>query len=380
VGVGLIPLDVLPADIKRAACHFQLSISPLPRHTAYESILIHYSDEARNSHTSLFVLIVFFEPASPATLLLPHCYGNNNSSISSPCHQGCLIYFEQLPLSLPGLSSSNSTTNYEMPLARFIRSHRDSWPPTQVRLNGTLPNDEVEDIDEDPLTYFLTPAPSLDDDADMGVMDFDAGIEDSSHPPEIVRSVSPSSLDGLSRPRSRKASPEPELSDGPILDEEDDEEEEEYIRFQPNRMGLPFSLRDFTIDGVKMKPRSFTTPILSGNAGTADALLSPSSFHVSPSRGRTSARANGGRARSLSARRRPQRLWREPSPDVWSIEEETEEELMSEIGSSVAAGDIGDDEAAVKDKIEEIEVKEVQLEVLAAKPKKKVRFVLPVKD
>jgi hypothetical protein len=49
---------------------------------------------------------------------------------------------------------------------------------------------------------------------------------------------------------------------------------------------------------------------------------------------------------------RENHLWREPSPDVWSIEEETEEELMSDGG----------------------------VDIKAAKPKKKVRFVLPDRE
>jgi hypothetical protein len=265
-----------------------------------------------------------------------------------------------------------------MPLPLLSRSRRDSWPPTQVRLDPVLPSVEpaLEDIDDDPLTYFLTPAPAVEDVDIDDMLDFDAGIEDSNHRREIVRSVSPSSLDGLSRPKSRRSSPEPELSDGPSP--YDDDSEEEYIRFQPKAIGLPFNLMDFTVDGVKMKPRSFTAPVGSGNALTADTLLSPSSVHAPGNRGRTPARGLGhSRTRSLSARRRPQHIWREPSPDVWSIEEETEEDLNSEIGSSVARSDIGEEDAHKKG---EEEAKNKDLEVPAAKPKKKVRFVLPVKE
>lgn len=248
-----------------------------------------------------------------------------------------------------------------------------------MRLNPTNPADDPspEDIDEDPLTYFLTPAPLPDDvDDDSNIMDFDAGIEDSSHPREIVRSVSPSTLDGLSRPKTRKASPEPELSDGPTPDEDDDEE---YVRFRPNAFGLPFGLGDLTIDGIKLKPRAATAPATTGTDFTTDALLSPSSFHIPAARGRTPARGHGrGRTRSLSARKRPQHLWREPSPDVWSIEEETEEELNSEMSGSIAQSDAGD--SGADKKAEELKNKETNIEIPAAKPRKKVRFVLPVKE
>jgi hypothetical protein len=116
-------------------------------------------------------------------------------------------------------------------------------------------------MDQNPMAFFLSPAPSIEDmdvDDDL-IMDFDAGIEDLNHPREIVRSVSPSSLEGLGRPLPRRTSPEPELSDGQSPYEDDSEEE--YIRFQPqNTFGLPFSLRDFTIDGIKPKQRAATVP------------------------------------------------------------------------------------------------------------------------
>ncbi|TDZ31533.1 hypothetical protein C8035_v012243 [Colletotrichum spinosum] len=211
----------------------------------------------------------------------------------------------------------------------------------------TIPKDypSLDDIDEDPLTYFLTPAPGLED-ADVDMMDFDAGIEDNS-PREIVRSVSPSSLDGLSKPKGRASPPLPDLSDLATPEEED---EEDYIRFAPQGFSLPFTLRDFTIDGVKSRSKK-----------RSDGLLSPS---PPPSPGRTPARPGArGRQRSVSFRHRQQRVWREPSPDVWSIEEETEEELLSEIGSSIGMSDVEDDTH--------------NKDLEAAKPKKKVRFLLP---
>ncbi|KAF9870807.1 hypothetical protein CkaCkLH20_11706 [Colletotrichum karsti] len=231
-------------------------------------------------------------------------------------------------------------------------TRRDSWPPTQVRLMPTTPKDypSLDDIDEDPLTYFLTPAPDLEED-DVDMMDFDAGIEGNS-PREIVRSVSPSTLDGLNKAKGRKSPPVPDLSDLATPEEDD---EEDYIRFAPQGFTVPFSLRDFAIDGVKSN-RSKTHP---------DALLSPSS----PTRGRAPVRPGGrGRQRSVSFRHRQHHVWREPSPDVWSIEEETEEELLSEIGSSIGAvSDMEEDGNMGKD-------------VEAAKPKKKVRFLLPAEE
>ena len=117
-----------------------------------------------------------------------------------------------------------------------IWSQRDSWPPTQVRLTRSSsdksePRPLLEDIDENPLTYFLTPAPDTNDDIDDfsadDMLDFDAGIEDTNHPRAIIRSVSPSTLDGLSKLRAKAVSPDFD-SDVVTTDEEGDDED--YIR------------------------------------------------------------------------------------------------------------------------------------------------------
>src|SRR5689334_5664619 len=85
-------------------------------------------------------------------------------------------------------------------------------PPTRVRLHPSVGDDadiidlDLPNMDEDPLTYFLTPPqpPPLqdDDDAMDFQFEFDAGIEDAKHPAPSIRSVSPASLGGLSRPPS----------------------------------------------------------------------------------------------------------------------------------------------------------------------------------
>lgn len=252
-----------------------------------------------------------------------------------------------------------------MPMDSEMRSRRDSWPPTQLRLEPpsltkTKQSDEprplLEDIDDDPLTYFLTPTPiHEDDDAEIDGMIFDAGIEDPSHPHEMVRSVSPSHLDGLRKPdRDRPSSPEFD-SDITTPDEDDDED---YIRFTPNNSRL-LSFRDLHIDGLG----GSRSPAF---GRSANALLSPASFPAPQPRGRLHTIGRRGRARSMSVRSRSSHLWREPSPDVWSIEEETEEDLMGEPVNKT--GDDSEDDKTNGD-----------LEMKAAKPKKKVRFVLPVK-
>lgn len=212
------------------------------------------------------------------------------------------------------------------------------------------PRPLLEDIDDDPLTYFLTPDEDEEDDEmdlDVDMMDFDAGIEDANQPREAVRSVSPSSLEGLRKPDSaRPASPD---FDSDALTTDDDEDEE-YIRFSPSSPSfMLYPLRDLAVDGLRFRAKS---PVF---GLTANALLSPNSVPAPSSRGRGRTNSRGSarpQTRSLSARVRENHLWREPSPDVWSIEEETEEELMSDAG--------------IDDK--------------AAKPKKKVRFVLPDRE
>ncbi|EHK15201.1 uncharacterized protein TRIVIDRAFT_51356 [Trichoderma virens Gv29-8] len=250
-----------------------------------------------------------------------------------------------------------------MPMESIFSSRRESWPPTQLRLTPAMsikkrsgiehlePRPLLEDIDDNPLTYFLTPIPAEDEDdemdLDVDMMDFDAGIEDASQPREAVRSVSPSSLEGLRKPDStRPASPDFD-SDALTTDDDDDEE---YIRFSPTSSSFSLSpLRDLAIDGLRFRAKS---PVF---GLSANALLSPNSVPAPGRRGRGRTNSRGStrqQTRSLSVRARDDHLWREPSPDVWSIEEETEEELMSDAG----------------------------VDNKAAKPKKKVRFVLPDKE
>lgn len=261
-----------------------------------------------------------------------------------------------------------------MPAPTTPRSWRDSWPPTQMRLHRSIePEDTKMDeepdlsfIDDDPLTFFLEPAPLLDggeSEEDIDMMDFDAGIEDVKHPPPIVRSVSPSSLEGLGRPPVRPPTPprSPPSRNSPEVATPDYEDDgEDYIRF-----GKPaFSLREFAVTAKREKERR-------DKALAADMMLSSSAGSLSvpkpsASRGRPVARPGlGRRTRSWSSRQSPH-AWREPSPDVWSIEEEQEEELLSDVGSSVAADEMGSNTKPI--------------DIPAAKPKKRVRFAFPVRE
>lgn len=290
-------------------------------------------------------------------------------------------------------------------------SIRDSWPPTQVLLRSSIePPDadaEIDDLDlsyldKDPLSYFLTPpAPYTEEEDDDDLADdaYDAGIEDATHPPPIVRSVSPSTLDGLKRPEARpptpplpssgaagRASPSPDPDVDMLPTPEyttDDDNREEYIRLDrgapPLLLGLPFSLRDFAAAKSRMacgRKGSAREP-----KTAAEGLLSPTSQPHASARGRSAFRPGSRpvnaapppaaktavRYRGVPAGRSSPRAWRGPSPDVWSIEEEPEEEMVEE----KARGGEG-----VRKRSEGAAVDGAK----AAKPRKKVRFVLPPRE
>jgi hypothetical protein len=262
--------------------------------------------------------------------------------------------------------------------------------PSQVLLQPSVERDEgeIEDLDlakmdDDPFMYFLTPTSSSyvqDETLDFD-MDFDAGIEDSKHPPPIVRSISPSSLGGLSRPPPRPPTP-PRSPATPDLDYDlsatpDEHEEYDYMdQFwppkRPNPLSLPRRLKD------KFKGH------LQPDTDMTDTLAPPVSPHLprASTRGRAVpmsgpkpvATSTGSTSRTRRFRTMPSRLsphtWREPSPDVWSIEEEPENELHSEMGDS----------SFIEEGVAGLVGKTRAVDIPAAKPKKKVRFVLPAME
>jgi hypothetical protein len=266
------------------------------------------------------------------------------------------------------------------PPAERLHARTGSWPPVSLRLPPPVVRSqseqhdaELSEVDADPLTYFLTPAPDAEeDDIDVDFdMIFDAGIEDAKHPPPFVRSISPSNLGGLVRQASPRLltppqTPTPPSRLSPDLDlggssvDEDADDQEDYIRFAPSNrfgIGLPFSLRDYTErtgaarSASPVSPLSVNTASRTGNRGRPLHSLAPRP----PPRPLL--------ARSFSGPKSPLHSWREPSPDVWSIQEETDEALNAD-KAGYKPSSVGDGQRARP------------IDIPAAKPKKTVRFNL----
>lgn len=182
-----------------------------------------------------------------------------------------------------------------MPFNELQRS--DSWPPTIIRLSQDEPDDITAAIDENPFAYFLTSPEDMDDFLDDE--DLSAGIETPDSGKSPVREVSPSSL---------------QRAPDHVEEEVDDDEEVDF------GMAIPLTLKEFAMrhsSGRQSRTSKRTDDDLTG-LGIAIPARGRAKVRLVPAgsgRGR-------GRTRSLSARR-PQ-SWREPSPDIWSIEEEEE--------------------------------------------------------
>ncbi|KAL2175122.1 uncharacterized protein P884DRAFT_279517 [Thermothelomyces heterothallicus CBS 202.75] len=310
-----------------------------------------------------------------------------------------------------------------MPSSRSSAQHPqpDSWMSSQMLLRPNIERDdgEIEGLNlasmgEDPLIYFLTPTPSSyvgDDDVDVDLdMDFDAGIEDAKHPPPIIRSVSPSSLGGLSRPPPRPPTP-PRSPSTPDLDYSlsatpDEHEQYGYMEdsWPPPKRGHSLSLPRRLKDKFKSQLRQ---DVAGGGSSSPDTLAPPSLY--SSGRGRSASRAGSRPAGAVASpspssnsysscsgaansrpRTTPGRVsphaWREPSPDVWAIEEEPEEggmhgEAGGGGGGSFAEGEEEHGGAGSGSGVSTTMAGKARaLDIPAGKPKKRVRFVLPATD
>ncbi|KAK4215953.1 hypothetical protein QBC37DRAFT_280563 [Rhypophila decipiens] len=269
-------------------------------------------------------------------------------------------------------------------------SHLRLGPQTKENNDADIEPMDLSRMDDDPISYFLTPAPgSLLDPYSNGEdpmdfeMEFDAGIEDFKHPAPIIRSVSPSSLEGLSLPPHRPPTPPgspgtPDSSTDMPLTPDDGED---YMRFalKGRSLTLPIRLSDLTGGGRKsrrehhrLSPSSSSEVVHGSAVGSPVRVPSPLSGYTTSSSSNSSTSTSS--TMPMPPRRRSPHAWRQPSPDVYSIMEETQDAIESEIGtedniSGYNKNNNHDDRAKAR-----------AIEIPAAKPGKRVRFVLPVLD
>lgn len=260
-----------------------------------------------------------------------------------------------------------------------VIQRRDSWPPTILRLHE---NEEIEDadctsnaIDEDPFSFFLSPADDLDDDFE----DLSAGIESAREKKPKVRAVSPSKLAG------RRPLLDRDDNEVAVYDDEDDDDDESFV----DRFGvaLPISLRDFGKAHDKAKAKAKESRRKTRETKKANDMIEEFLFpshkpfssnrrkpnaHLAPSRGGR----GRGMTRSLPTLR--QHSWREPSLDVWPIEEEAESEEEALEGSQVElSNSIEEKEKSVVviasgDNADEEEI--TPIPIPTSKPKKRVHW------
>lgn len=185
-----------------------------------------------------------------------------------------------------------------MPSHHLIR--RDSWPPTILRLSQDGARD-ISDTDANPFAYFLEPVVSASADDNDDYLDLSAGIESDDAKTPQVREVSPSSLQRL-----------------PILSDEE-LEAEQAERDMHDWLSVPRRVKE---RGGSSKGSK------GGRTGAA--------------RGRGLVRNGavpGPVTRSRSAGLRG-RAWREPSPEIGVIAEESED-IEMDMGEQPGPSGVG---------------------------------------
>jgi len=208
-------------------------------------------------------------------------------------------------------------------------SRRDSWPPTQVPISSiesysSFPpiaedcnsSDIMDtDMDSNPISFFLSSPsdPSYDD--DLIDIDLSAGIEgspsSSAYLPQDIREVSPSSLQRVNqRPEDDFTGAELERKRRRDRFRDREIERQKAEEEMTAWLAAPLSLRDFT--------SSQSSKRKSTNRGRGIVRLSPTSSS------RATARGSARRRASSYSSPRPH-SWREPSPEIGSIQEEDEE-------------------------------------------------------
>ncbi|KAK4181460.1 hypothetical protein QBC36DRAFT_83418 [Triangularia setosa] len=224
----------------------------------------------------------------------------------------------------PSKYAFSSTTTSNLSSSRPGTQSSPWKPPSQPSLRPTYPTSHPPTDDFslampgiDPLSFFLTPHTPYPEDDDTAMLDFDyfdynAGIDDGSkhrpNSPDSIRSVSPSSLAGFSRPEVRPPTLPKSAVSSPSLSTPDLE-----FDYGSSLGGTPES------DGMEeyYRHRFVSGYGLEGGYGGVPLLLkdftAKGKDHV-----KFSKREKGGRGQHYGHHH----VWREPSPDVYSIEEE----------------------------------------------------------
>ncbi|KAK4163522.1 hypothetical protein QBC43DRAFT_56549 [Cladorrhinum sp. PSN259] len=284
--------------------------------------------------------------------------------------------------------------------------------PFRSRFGPTMPhhNDAdieifdltMEDSGSDPLTYFLTPNNNIESVDSLMMMemdfdmDFDAGIESSKNPSQIVRNVSPSNLEGFSRPPGSPPLPHHTSLRPPTPPRSPATPDLEFDNY-PSIFGTP----DDELDDHFLRAAAARTPFGMPPLTLRDFASSPPKGSSSSFRGRSLSTTGSGynkasKRRSAGAARLSPHAWREPSPDVWSIEERPEQEKIeeeeydSEVASSMMSDSMITESGETASLVMRATARAVDIPVKAVaksfdgskkrkegKKEKRVRFVLP---
>jgi len=181
--------------------------------------------------------------------------------------------------------------------AADVDHRRDSWPPTILRLNE-IDLFGLDEIDSNPVAYFLTTPEVFDDDDDDDIEHLSAGIESDDDMFPEIRDVSPSSLQRA------------------VLETEDDSS---ALEDSAPSLLSPTDLAEDHISDKSPEESCEDNTTIDTYVPSTPAFRSRGPVRLLP---KYTLRERG-RTRSLSTQRR--HSWLEPSQDVWSIPEEKED-------------------------------------------------------
>lgn len=235
------------------------------------------------------------------------------------------------------------------------RHPADSWPPTQLRIDPNSIEESSASSLGMPLTYFITPTHH----GDSSLLDLSAGTGGGPTKKPVLRDISTESLVQARGYRERPQ--DQERASPPLLSEHSsDSDDEDYVRFPPGGLEI---LR-CTDDARKAARKK-------GDKTGKQGFIRHTSPPSGRDRGRAPKRDENGAARSQGSGR--QRAWRQPSPYVWSINEEREEAGGKDVRRKSVSGRLAPRVIQPEEPVDEKEVEE-------RLRKRKVRFVLPAKE